>query len=57
MESSIVEEKLTDGSSVFAVQFVDGSNVVQINCCDEEDAKELQDTLELNAVDGFVFEK
>ena len=42
METSVVHRKLTDGSIVYAVVFVDGSQAARIECVDKAAAVELQ---------------
>lgn len=49
METSVVESKLSDGSSVFAVVFVDGSEKAVIGALDENSAYRLQTAFKLNA--------
>ncbi len=54
METSVVETKLSDGSSVFAVVFVDGAEKAVINAADENSAYRLQTAFALNALDAVI---
>ena len=45
MDSSIVETKLSDGSAVYAVVFIDGSLKVVIEVIDYMSAEQLQNAL------------
>ena len=49
METSIITNTLTDNSKTFAVFFVDGSTVVNIDCIDEAAAMRLQAAFADNA--------
>lgn len=49
METTLREKTLTDGSKVFSVVFVDGSNIAELHCIDYIGAIQLQ-----NLVAGIV---
>lgn len=49
METSVVSSKLSDGSTAWAVLFIDGSTAVRIECVDEASAYSLQRSFRLNA--------
>ncbi len=55
METSIVEDTLTDGSKSYAVAFIDGSQTVKIDCLDESSATQLQAALEQHASFATIF--
>jgi len=54
METSIVENTLTDGSMTFDVVFIDGSQKVVINAEDEAGAIAIQEALAHHACGGQV---
>lgn len=54
VETTLTEEILTDGSIVYSIQFVEGSQTVQIDCVDKLSAVCLQDALLRYALDAKV---
>ena len=50
MESTIVTTTLTDGSEVFSVVFVDGSQKVVISALDKMSAMDIQTALDASAL-------
>lgn len=54
METSVIDNELTDGSTVFDLVFVDGSARATIHCISESDAYALQSALKKHALDAVI---
>jgi len=55
MDSSIEEVKLTDGSIVYAVVFVDGSMAARIHAIDQGGAEIIQRMLKNHAIESDIY--
>jgi hypothetical protein len=54
METTIVENTLTDGSKTYDVVFLDGSNRVVISCYTKRGAERIEAVLAAEALHGEV---
>ncbi len=55
METTVSSRELTDKSNVYSVVFVDGSNIVEIDCIDEQASNALQEALSKYALNAQVY--